>query len=325
MKRTLLAMALAALCLTGCALPGGSGAPVRQIHETPTPKAVSEPKTDNESALKLARLLVEQGRLEASLGVYGQLDQKKALGPKELLEFASVAALVEPPKSTYALFSRTAAEDEEHPDVYSAEERGALYAGLGRAELARGNLAAAKKALAKALQVSPANVPALNAMGVLLDAEGSHEEALQSFKRALAEEPENPQVLANIGLSHLSAVNAKLAVASLEEAKATGKAPVSVDVNLALAQFLGGDEAQARKTLEAVMRRNQAAELVANFKRLQTNVKEGGAPLSEALLEAARKSIQIRPMSDDAPEPVPVINLTPDGKPIVSSPQVVEK
>lgn len=162
-------------------------------------------------------------------------------------------------------------------------------------------------------------------MGVLLDAEGSHEEALQSFKRALAEEPENPQVLANIGLSHLSAGNAKLAVASLEEAKATGKAPVSVDVNLALAQFLGGDEAQARKTLEAVMRRNQAAELVANFKRLQTNVKEGGAPLSEALLEAARKSIQIRPMSDDAPEPVPVINLTPDGKPIVSSPQVVEK
>lgn len=73
------------------------------------------------------------------------------------------------------------------------------------------------------------------------------------------------------------------------------------------------------------MRRNQAAELVANFKRLQTNVKEGGAPLCEALLEAARKSIQIRPMSDDAPDPVPVINLTPDGKPIVSSPQVVEK
>lgn len=318
MKKLALALfaAAALTSLSGCVTVEQSG-PSRQITEASSSKAVTDPRDDSESALRLARLLVEQGRPQAAIGVYAQLDLRKSLSAMELLEFANVASVTEPPKNTLRLFERTeAAVKKEGTELTDAQTAG-LYTGLGRAQLAHGNFRAARQSLSKATAADPRNAAAWNALGVLSSAEGKTDEARTAFDKALAIDPENVQFLSNLGLLELSAGNAAKAVEELEAAAEGASREPSVRLNLAFARFMKGDRRGAQKTLTEFLTDEQAKELMSLFGRMKQRVDAGRSTMSEALFAASGRLIELRQRSGDDPDPVPLINLTPDGKPIV--------
>ena len=84
------------ISLSGCASIAGAEkdnpAPQRTITERTASDVVTMPRKDRDSALRLARMLVAQGRLEGALGVYAELDRKGGMDAKSLLEYAGVVS-----------------------------------------------------------------------------------------------------------------------------------------------------------------------------------------------------------------------------------------
>lgn len=84
----LFAFSAAALMLSGCASLAGAGSdspmPERTIKERTPSEVVTAPKKDRDSALRLARMLVAQGRYEGALGVYAELDRRGGMDAKTL-------------------------------------------------------------------------------------------------------------------------------------------------------------------------------------------------------------------------------------------------
>ena len=56
--------------------------------------------------LRLARLLRDNERLAAALDIYATMDKKGELGPRELLEYASVSGAIHPPQDALPLYVR---------------------------------------------------------------------------------------------------------------------------------------------------------------------------------------------------------------------------
>ena len=79
---------------------------------------------------------------------------------------------------------------------------GATQAGLARArfELARGDGAGAQRLLDPLLAREPDNLRLLVAMGGAMTEQGQYAEALRFFQKALAEQPENPQIKSLVAL-----------------------------------------------------------------------------------------------------------------------------
>jgi protein O-mannosyl-transferase len=69
---------------------------------------------------------------------------------------------------------------------------------LGQALLAQGNAVAAKESLRKAVELKPDYWEAYNSLGIVYANEGKHEEAYAHFREALALDPGNPQLQANV-------------------------------------------------------------------------------------------------------------------------------
>ena len=326
-KAVAIVVATAAVAgLSGCgALVAPKEGVSRHITEQPPSKAVAEPRTDNASALRLAHLLIEQGRLEAALGVYGELDKKQALKPRELLEYANVAALVHPPKSTYGLFSRLKALSDDKASGFSAKEVSALLTGLGRAEIAVSQREKAQADLFQAVELNAENAVAWNALGVLHDAEGRHDLAQAAFKKALAASPADARLLNNLGLSHLAAGEAGEAVKRLTEAAAFDGDSETVKLNLALAQFMRGapgDRARAKSGLESFLSPVQTKEFLSTFGEIRSRIRAKESTMAEELVRAADKMYTLRPKSGEAAAPLdnPVIEVRPeDFRPVKAS------
>ena len=136
----LFVLSAAALMLSGCASLAGAGSdspmPERTIKERTPSEVVTAPKKDRESALRLARMLVAQGRYEGALGVYAELDRRGGMDAKTLLEYAGIASLIEPPRATLTLFTRTKALAEAEKVKFTPAEEAGLLTGLGRAYMA---------------------------------------------------------------------------------------------------------------------------------------------------------------------------------------------
>ena len=177
--------------------------PERTIKERTPSEVVTAPKKDRESALRLARMLVAQGRYEGALGVYAELDRRGGMDAKTLLEYAGIASLIEPPRATLTLFTRTKALAEAEKVKFAPAEEAGLLTGLGRAYMAAARMSDARSALERAVELDDKNVSALNAYGIVLDAAGEHEEAVKYFDKALAQSPTNVQVLNNLSLIHI--------------------------------------------------------------------------------------------------------------------------
>ncbi len=79
--------------------------------------------------------------------------------------------------------------------------------GLARAEFEIGNHAGALEALARAVKVFGESLKILNIKGQLLRSMEKHQEALNVYMQASAMSPDEPRILFNIGLCHLSLGN----------------------------------------------------------------------------------------------------------------------
>jgi len=285
---------MAVLVLSGCVSSrtttktGQMLSPHMAQHEKPADKA------DSDSALRLARLLREQGRYEAALGVYAKLNERGTMTPRELLEYANTASLVHPPRATLSLFVRAREAASETETELTGQELAELHTGLGRARMALGQFDLARKNLETALKAAPDSVAALNAMGVLLDTQGNHEEARKPLTRANELAPSDERILNNLALSYLSSGDSRQAIRLFNQASSLSDSP-SLGLNRAFAYYLRGQEEKAQGTLQELMPRKQTETFMTMFRKMQERVSTGESTLSEELLRAAGKLIAISP------------------------------
>lgn len=252
-------------------------------------KAAKPTPASSADGLRLARLLRDQQRMEAATEVYAQLEQRNALAPLELLEYASVAASVQAPADSLALFGR-ARRALAHTTLAPAAAA-TVCNGLGRARMALGQTDAALRDFECALRADADNVVALNASGVLQDAAGRHAEARVLLERANQLAPADSRILNNLALSHLASRDNAQAVRLLRQAQAPDQPALAL--NLALAYTLQGDERAARSTLQALMPEALAARALADFTLRRDRI-AAGAPVGDELLAASRQQLALR-------------------------------
>lgn len=296
---TWLGAALLASLLSACSGITIQAAPAPSTRNLPTaaPAAQATPPQPPASAadgLKLARLLRDQGRYEAAADVYAQLEQRRELQPLELLEYATVAAQVQTPQDSLALFGRARHALGEAGATLSPATRVALCNGLGRARLALGQSDAALADFDCALAAVPDDLTALNAKGVLLDARGDHAEAQQLLSRALEIAPADFRILNNLALSYLASGDSARATRLLSQTELRGWP--TLRLNLAFAHALGGDDARARQTLLTLMDAAQADHALADFAQRRERIR-AGAPIADELLSASRQALPLIPAS----------------------------
>lgn len=295
--RFLALFALTCLMLSGCGGMSSNSLSQREIPSGTPSEAVQNPPTDSASALRLARILRDQGRYEGALGVYAQLDRRGGLKPLELLEYAGVASLIQPPRDTFSLFVRAEKALTDQGGKIKPENIAVLHIGLGRARMALGQSEAARRDLEKALEASPDNITALNAMGVLLDSLGEHAEAQKMFGKANALDPADARILNNLALSHLGTGDPDKAVRLLNQARSLSDSP-SLGLNLSFTYYMRGQDALTRSTLQEFMQPEQAETFMNMFRQMKGRVNSGDSTVSEELLQAAGKLVEIKARVD---------------------------
>lgn len=244
-----------------------------------------------EEGLRLARLLRDQGRLEAAAGVYARLDERGALTPLQLLEYASVAAHVQNAGDSLALFGRARRALTAANVTLPTAGAITLANGLGRAAMGVGQLDMALDEFNRVLTLDAGNLVALNAKGVLIDARGQHAEARALFKQAIEHDPADFRAVNNLALSHLASGDNKAAIRLLEQAD--GAQRPSLSLNLALAYALNGDDRQARRVLGQIVSTQQAQRLLDDFDARRERIR-AGATVSNELLAAGRNVLALQ-------------------------------
>lgn len=282
MPRTLTALSLLALlALGGCSSLGSS---LHASAAAPSGKEASE-------ALKLARVLRDNGRLQGAFEVYQRLDQRSPLHGAYLLEYASVAAAVRPARDAWALYDR--ARQDSDPARLDPAQRQALCGGLGRAALALGNAASAEQNFNCALQADGdrgQRAQLLNGLGVARTLLGQRPAARDAFQQALDLQPGYSAAANNLALSWLADGERAKAIGLLNGARQNGE--VAVNLNLALAWVLDGHDDTARRILEEQLEPAYAADILQRFQATRQRIADG-APVDSELLAASQQPLQL--------------------------------
>ncbi|MCQ9427202.1 tetratricopeptide repeat protein [Pseudomonas sp. LJDD11] len=272
----LLAPLLLAVTLTGCA-------------GLPTAKSeAGASSADPEQALRLARLLRDNGRMAAAYGVYARADQRGQLSPEQSLEYAQVSSAILTPLDALPLYVR--ARQRLADDKLSAEQRFNLCLGIGRGQLASSQWSGATDSFNCALQAKPANAEALNGLAVTHSAQGNQQEAERLLNQALQSDPSNKAALNNLALGKLAQNQPQAAIDLLEGADLKNQ-PTLV-LNLALAHLLQQDEPGARQALQQHLPRVHIEPLLAGLKGSAQRIRDGQPPARE-LLAASRHALTL--------------------------------
>ncbi len=245
-------------------------------------------KGNKEEGLRLARLLRDQGRLEAATEVYARLDSRGKLDGTELLEYASVAAPVRPPLQVLNLYGRARQQLGGSADR-SPQQTLAICLGMGRAQLALGRSQMAQQDFNCALKAVPDNASALNGMGVVLDAAGRHDEARRLFDQALRSDPADVAAMNNLALSWLNSGQPTKAISLLRSTELNNP---SIKLNLALAYLYDGNQTEARNTLSAIAVEDRLDGLMAELTRRADDMRQSRGQ-GEALLLASRQPLSL--------------------------------
>ncbi|QTF09887.1 tetratricopeptide repeat protein [Brenneria izadpanahii] len=246
-------------------------------------------KGTKDEGLRLARLLRDQGRIEAATEVYARIDGRGELNGAELLEYASVASAVRPPQQTLELYGRARQSLGGDSDKMKPQEALAICLGMGRAQLALGRHAMAQKDFACALKAQPDNASALNGMGVVMDAAGKHGEARQLFEKALQVNPADTAAMNNLALSWLVSGDADKAIGllrSVDNGNPSGK------LNLALAYLYNDRQEEARGTLATIAEPQRIDELMETLNRRVEQMRQDNSR-GEMLLLSSRQRLQL--------------------------------
>ncbi|WP_207281848.1 lipopolysaccharide assembly protein LapB [Pseudomonas sp. FW300-N2F2] len=281
-SRLLLTLGLfALLTLSGCAsITGGL-----------TQGQANAPRASKESAeaLRLARILRDNGRLEAACGVYGRMDERNELSPTQLLEYATVAANVRSAQQSLALFGRARQQLGGDGQLKPAEKF-AISLGLARARLSLGQTDSAAQDFANALRIAPQSTEALNGIGVIASSQGRSDQAQQAFNQVLEIEPSNQAALNNLALVYLDAGQPQKTIDLLQSVE-QNSSPTLV-LNLSLAYLLQGNETLARQVLDQSLPTIQTTPLFGQLQASAQRIREGQRASSE-LLNASRRPLAL--------------------------------
>ncbi|RMV72781.1 hypothetical protein ALP05_03218 [Pseudomonas caricapapayae] len=283
MFRYCLLLALASTAVAGC----GSVSHPRQHFDKPAPAPLAA-NTDAATALKLARLLRDNGRMAAAYGVYARADERGQLQGAQSLEYAQVAAAVLNAHDALPLYVQ--ARQRLGNSTLSAEQHYQLCLGIGRGQLAQSLWGDAERSLQCALQARPDDAEALNALAVVQSAQGHTDNAQALLQRALQADPGNVAALNNLALAKLAAGQPTAAIELLEGARLSGQ-PTLV-LNLALAQLLQGDESAARQALQRYLPQVRSEPLMASLKASAGRIRSGQNTARE-LLAASRQALPL--------------------------------
>lgn len=156
----------------------------------------------------------------------------------------------------------------------------------GRALAENGQLQQSLDVLARAHTPDRPDWRILNVQGAVLDQMGRPEEARKYYETALKIAPDEPTILANLGLSYALSKNLPRAEATLRQAAASPKADLRVRQNLALVLSLQGRMGEAEQLARADLSPEEAQASVAAMRRLAA---AGGAkPQGGTAVAAAR-------------------------------------
>lgn len=307
------------LALAGCAsLGGASKTSTQQINKPPMAQAIANPKTDPASGLKLARMLVEQQRLEGAVGIYNQLARRGVLTPAEYLEYADVAAQIIPPAQTLNIFRAAEKLAQEQGTQWKSQELARLHTGLGRGELASGRSEAAINYLSQAVAADAQNVAAWNAYGVALSSINKPQEAVAAFDKAIALQPANARLRSNKALALCSERQYKPAVKELLAAEKADPKDPTIQLNLAFLHWFSGDQDRARERLSQFLRPSQVEAFEKQFADMTGRIDAGASTLNEEMLRGADQLVDILPQDETQAAlpygtPAPVLHVLPDG------------
>lgn len=115
-----------------------------------------------------------------------------------------------------------------------------LHLGLAMSKLAAGDLQGALASGLRASELDPEEPVVLEAVAVIYDRLGRHEEAQAIYRSALDKAAPAPRLLNNLGVSYLITERYDEAIASFERALARGSTDPTVHNNLGLALGLSG-------------------------------------------------------------------------------------
>lgn len=275
----------AALLLSLLTLSGCSSLP--SLHRD-TGAVASLDSKEAKEALRLARVLRDNGRLPGAYEIYERMDQRQQLKGVYLIEYASVAAQVRSPRETFALYDRARQELGGNMQAMPGDQRVALCSGLARARLAMGGAALAAKDFQCALDVEPDNPQNLNGLGVALNIQGQNQAARDAFEKALAIDPSNVAATNNLALNWLASGDSAKAIGLLNQPRESREA--SLKLNLALAYVLEGHDDTARRVLLESLDPSYAEPILRDFQATRERITHG-APLASELLAASQRPL----------------------------------
>jgi tetratricopeptide (TPR) repeat protein len=254
-------------------------------------KVASEREARRKDGLRLARLLRDQGRLQAATGVYAQLNDKGLLAPLEMLEYASVAATGQSAQESLALFVRSRRELQRTGEKLLPAAQITLCGGMGRSRLSLGQIEEALADFNCVLALDADNLSALNGRGVALDALGRHEDARVALAHAMEVDPADFRVSSNLAMSYLASGQHEEAIRLLKRAGVTGLP--TARLNLSLAYLLDGQDGQAARTLREFMPERLADKTLQALLKHRTRIRDG-AEVSAEFLAASNQLLALR-------------------------------
>lgn len=258
---------------------------------TPSTQASASPSgKEAKEALRLARVLRDNGRLNGAYEVYERMDQRQELKGDYLLEYASVAAAVRPPSEAFTLYKRAQADLGGDLKAISNDRRLALCSGMARARLAMGGAELAVKDFQCALDARPNDPASLNGLGVAYNLLSQDQKAREAFTQALEVDPSNVAATNNLALNWLASGNTARAIGLLNQPRE--KTEASLQLNLALAYVLDGHDDTARRILLQNMEASYAEPILARFKATRERV-ASGAPLTSELMAASQQPLAL--------------------------------
>lgn len=165
----------------------------------------------------------------------------------------------------------------------------ALLAGYGRALADNGNFQQAFDVLTQAHTPDDPDWRILSAQGAVLDQLGRYEEARQYYASALKIAPDESSVLSNLGLSYALSKDLPKAEEILRRANSRADANPRVRLNLAWVVGLQGRYAEAESIVKADRPPEEAAENVAQLRRVLSRKENARADAGKMRATAVRR------------------------------------
>jgi Flp pilus assembly protein TadD len=198
-----------------------------------------------ETMLENAKNAEKQGNFKGAGQIYQQLLEKKPGDKNLILALAESTRRQGEYDRAIALYDAVLAQD---ATMLAAKE------GKGLALISKGDFETPGPILEEVMKADGTRWKTLNALGILFTTRGLYSEAQQYFNAALKQNPSNPSVLNNLGLTQALNKQFDTAIGTLNQASALtaneSQDRKRIDLNLSLVYAVAGKQEEARAIAE---------------------------------------------------------------------------